>query len=136
MENNSDKENGVLTAVFEQNWLHIRQKENERIWITNIYVLIVAGALSFLTFCNHINLYVVLFLLILSILDLFFIVKLNAVIKDYVFRIEKIIEKLEMGEYAGLRVRGGIWSWITMDNLFIGFYILMIIACCSALCLL
>ena len=72
MKNNADKEIGVLTAVFEQNWLHIRQKENERIWITNIYVLIVAGALSFLKFSNHINLYVVPFLLILSILNFFF----------------------------------------------------------------
>ncbi len=136
MKNNADKESGVFTAVFEQNWLHIRQKENERIWITNIYVLIVAGALSFLKFSNHINLYVVPFLLILSILNFFFIVKLNAVIKDYVSRIEKIIEKLEMEEYAGLRVRGGIWGWISMDNLFIGFYIIMIIVWCSALCLL
>ena len=122
-----------LMKIFEQNWLHVRQQENERIWITNIYALIVAGALSFLILSGHVSSYVVLFLLILSILNLFFIMKLNVTIDDYVSRIKRIIEKLEMEEYAGLRVRGGIWGWITMDNLFIGFYSIMIITWCSAL---
>ena len=129
MKTDVDKEREALIAVFEQNWLHIRQKESERIWITNIYVLIVAGVLSFLAFSGNVSSYVVLFLLILSILNLFFIIKLNAVIEDYTSRIKRIIEKLKMEEYAGLRVRGGIWGWITMDNLFIGFYIIMIITC-------
>lgn len=43
-----DKEKrGLLKSVYEQNWLHARHVENERLWFTNIYVIAVAGLLAY-----------------------------------------------------------------------------------------
>jgi len=34
-----------LRRVYEQNWLHARHVENERLWFTNIYAVVMAGSL-------------------------------------------------------------------------------------------
>lgn len=38
----------LLKAVYEQHWLHARHVENERLWFTNIFGVVVAGLLAFL----------------------------------------------------------------------------------------
>jgi len=38
----------LLKAVYEQHWLHARHVENERLWFTNIFAVIVAGLLAFM----------------------------------------------------------------------------------------
>jgi len=38
----------LLKAVYEQHWLHARHVENERLWFTNIFAVIVAGLLAFI----------------------------------------------------------------------------------------
>ena len=37
-----------LTEAMNQNWLHVRHLENERLWFTNVYAVVVAGAITFL----------------------------------------------------------------------------------------
>ncbi|MBA7494327.1 hypothetical protein ES702_04902 [subsurface metagenome] len=37
----------LLKSVYEQNWLHARHVENERLWFTNIYVIAVGGLLAY-----------------------------------------------------------------------------------------
>jgi hypothetical protein len=39
--------NGI-EKVYEQYWLHARHQENQRLWFTNIYAVIVAGILAYL----------------------------------------------------------------------------------------
>ena len=38
----------LLKSVYEQHWLHARHCENERLWFTNVFALIVAGLFAFL----------------------------------------------------------------------------------------
>lgn len=45
MKNDDDE---FLISILEQNWLHLRHVENQRMWFTNIYVIIVAGSLTFI----------------------------------------------------------------------------------------
>jgi len=37
----------VLKSIYEQHWLHARHVENERLWFTNIYILIVGVLLAY-----------------------------------------------------------------------------------------
>lgn len=38
-----------LRCVYEQNWLHARHVENERLWFTNIYAVVMAGSLALMS---------------------------------------------------------------------------------------
>jgi len=62
-----------LQVVYEQYWLHARHVANERLWFTNIYVLIVASAFAFMATSKSvlINLWLTVFLLIFSVLGFF-----------------------------------------------------------------
>lgn len=36
-----------LRKIYEQYWLHARHIADERLWLTNIYILVVVGILVF-----------------------------------------------------------------------------------------
>lgn len=56
-----------LRRVYEQNWLHARHVENERLWFTNIYALVMAASLALMS-TKGLILPLATFLLILSLL--------------------------------------------------------------------
>ncbi len=58
-----------LRRVFEQYWLHGRHLENERLWSTNIYAILWAGSLAFMS-QQGASIGLVTFLLILSYLGM------------------------------------------------------------------
>lgn len=65
----TDKED--IRVVYEQYWLHARHVENETLWFTNIYAIIVAGSFAILGLTEIslvINCAIFLFLFILSII--------------------------------------------------------------------
>ena len=79
MENDND---GLFRSVLEQNWLHLRHVEDQRMWFTNIYAIVVAGCLSFIGvhgggFLRPYS-FIVYFLLIFSALGLLQSLKTNA----------------------------------------------------------
>ena len=138
----NDKEIKILLTVLEQNWLHARHVENERLWITNIYVLIVAGVLSFLRFNEKganlkISLsIIILFLIFFSLLNLFIIIKLNNEFKNHIKKIDKIVSILRVKQYMGLPERLRLehikeyfikFRITSVRYIFIYFYILTII---------
>jgi len=47
LEEEIKERNELLQRVYEQNWLHARHVENERLWFTNIYFIAVGGSLAF-----------------------------------------------------------------------------------------
>ena len=59
-----------LRRVYEQNWLHARHIENERLWFTNIYAVVMAASLALMSEKGLIW-PLVTFLLILSLLGFF-----------------------------------------------------------------
>jgi|GEM_PF-673654 len=60
---------GNLRKVYEQCWLHARHNENERLWFTNIYALVVGGALAFMSQAG-LNWYIPSFLIGFSLIGL------------------------------------------------------------------
>ncbi len=64
-----EKNNKNLKTIYEQYWLHARHVADERLWFTNIYILVVVGILIFLQIDQplFIRLGVIVFVLLLSV---------------------------------------------------------------------
>ena len=119
-----------LIEALNQNWQHARHQENERLWFTNIYALLVAGVLVFLgQFGFDKHYYLVLFLLIFSIFGLIVTLKTSYEFSNHMNAIKKIIEKLHLSDYMAYPTvyRGTILGKIIRVRCaFIGFYLIMI----------
>lgn len=64
----------LLKSIYEQHWLHARHLENERLWFTNIYVLITGGLLAYTFNSNGAHFWpwpILLIVFILSLAGLF-----------------------------------------------------------------
>lgn len=133
IQNDSSKKN-ILLAIFEQNWLHLRHVESERILCLNSYVIILAAIFYALTNTNlNYAPYMISFLLMFSVINFLLSLKFEAVIEDYVEKNEAIVNKLGMKEFAGLRVKSGIWGLIRLRYIFPSFYCIVSIALSIAL---
>jgi len=72
-------------------------------------------------------LYPILFVLMFSAINFFIAIKGESVIDDYINCNIKIIDKLGMQEYAGLKVKKGLWRFIRNRYLFPLFYLVITI---------
>lgn len=126
-----DKKTNTLLKIFEQNWLHIRHIERERMICLNVYVAILAAVFYVIAQgadIRHFLPYFIAFILMFSVINFLLSVKIEAVIEDYTRRNEEIVKKLKLEEYAGLRVKFGVWRFIRLKYIFPSFYGIMIIA--------
>ncbi len=129
----SDRE--ILLAAFEQNWLHIRHMENERMLFINAFVAIVVATIyavsrpegtSFLA-------YGLLLLLLFSMLNFLLALKAEAVIDAYAKNNQKILDRLSLNDYASIRVSAGLWKVIRFRYLIPGFYLAVSVILGSAI---
>jgi len=60
-----------LRKVYEQYWLHARHQESQRLWFTNIYVVLVAGVFAYFGIIEEHYAIKILMLIFLMILSLF-----------------------------------------------------------------
>ena len=133
IQNDSSKTN-ILLAILEQNWLHLRHVESERILCLNAYVIILAAIFYALTNTNlNYVPYLISFLLMFSVINFLLSLKFEAVIEDYIKKNEAIVNKLGMKEFAGLRVKSGFWGFIRLRYIFPFFYCIISIALLMAL---
>lgn len=110
----------TLQALLEQNWLHARHVEKERLSFINTYAIIVAAFIGLIGVKNIIILSwpMVLmssFLLFLSILGIISTYKLSAEFHNHITKIELIVDALKAKQYMGLpldRTKKGRWSFI------------------------
>lgn len=115
----------TLLKVYEQNWVHVRHIESSRMVYLNVYVAILSAV--FYAFTSEkvdykYLVYIVSFLLVFSIINYLLSIKMEAVIADYVGKNGKIVSLLKMEDYAGLRVKGGMWKFIRLKHLLPVFY--------------
>jgi len=127
--------NNELLVILEQNWLHARHVEDERLWFTNIYALIVAISIIGLRLFWPL-IFASLFLIFLSLLGIIATYKLTAEFHNHIEKIELIIEKLNAKKYMGLPLDlypGGKWKFIRFTIAMYLLYILVTIVTCSGL---
>lgn len=121
-----EEKDDILEVLLEQSWLHIRHVENHRLWFTNMYFLVVAGVLTYLStqapaFVTYAFPLLAIFLLLLAILGLVVCFKTDKVNHAYTETIENIvkdtlnIEKNGFPKYLGyllIKKRKGIFGKI------------------------
>ena len=114
----------ALIATYEQNWLHIRHVETQRMLSLNAYVAILVAVIYALSRQEGtvFNPYAIVVLFFFSILNFVIAIKIEAVIQDYVARNSQIADALNTPQLAGARVRKGIWAAIRLGWLFPAFY--------------
>ena len=125
------RKNDELLKIFEQNCLHVRHVENERMVFLNSFVVIIAAIISVITLADFNKFYIpymVGFLFIFSLLILLISLKIEAIIEDYTTRNEKIIKKLELEQYAGLRVKFKLWKALRLKFILPSLYGLICLA--------
>jgi len=123
-----------LLEALNQNWFHGRHVENERLWFTNIYAIIVAGVLAVIGSAGLERFnqfyYLFIFLDIISIFGIIIVYKLNNEFKNHMVAIRNICEKLNIKEFMALPLGGEgprRYKIISVKYAFLGFYILMIL---------
>jgi|GEM_PF-2468535 hypothetical protein len=95
MSNQPPPPQDFLKAIFEQHWLQARQVGNERLWLMNIYAIILAGALTFMKdylFCTD-NIPVVIFLMVFSLFCILFSIKMDYVLKAHTNYADMILKE-------------------------------------------
>lgn len=112
----------MIKTIFEQNFLHARHVTLERHWFTNIYILVVAGASTFLSLSESAQFLgpVLLSLLVFSLLGIFISLKLGAELAN----LHKVNERL-MGKYfealkcyLGVPLKGRYWSFFRLRYMY------------------
>jgi len=122
----------LLKSIYEQHWLHARHVENERLWFTNIFALIVAGLLAFLGTVDRqlLSLFAIYaggFILILSMLGYFLCLSWRAAFVEHTTLVREMAEQYpELKDYAPY-TRPEIYriikvGWVTAHQLFLYFY--------------
>lgn len=120
----------LLKSIYEQHWLHARHIENERLWFTNIFALIVAGLLAFLgkELSSLFAIYAGCFIFILSMLGYALCITWRAPFVEHVTLAYKMLEDALLKRYAPYTAEAFKIikiGWITAHELFLYFYALM-----------
>ena len=123
----------LLKSIYEQHWLHARHVENERLWFTNIFGVIVAGLLAFLGTSEAANLALFAkfagpFILILAMLGYLLCLSWRAPFVEHTILANKLLgADLWLKEYASYRpgYEGIKFFQISAHELFLYFYALM-----------
>jgi hypothetical protein len=116
----------ILLEALKENYEHFRHVENERLWFTNIYAIIVGAILTFFKE-GRIFVHSTIFLIILSILGLLMSLRLRADIADFQHKIIEIATKLKVRDLCGLGAQKGFTVYFKLRDIFIAFYGCMLI---------
>jgi hypothetical protein len=116
----------ILLEALKENYEHFRHVENERLWFTNIYAIIVGAIITFFKE-GRIFVHSTIFLIILSILGLLMSLRLKADIQDFQHKIIEIATKLKVRDLCGLGAQKGFTVYFKLRDIFIIFYVCMLI---------
>ncbi len=126
----------LLLAVYEQHWLHARHCENERLWFTNIYAVILAGALSLFggSVYSAFGVAVLLSLMSLTVLGLLLSLKIKLIFLWHTDRADEIVRRAGLEDYLidVTRPKTRVQK-ISASTLFVLFYVVCFSILCSLL---
>ena len=117
----------VLVEIMKEIWTQARHVETQRLWFTNIYVILVAAVLAFLGNLKLANYQLLVgFLIIVTFVGLLFALRTNYVFYRYQSTVRQILKELDSSGLVELPRSKGIWKIIQIRFIFILFYITMI----------
>lgn len=120
MEDTNNEKIDIVKAVYEQHWLHARHVENERLWLTNIFAIILAGSLSAIKdkLFDISSLPLVIFLMILSGFGIIFSLKIDSIFKTHTRSAKQILERYGLSDMWARSKRHWVNDKIRISRLF------------------
>ncbi len=121
----------LLKSVYEQHWLHARHVENERLWFTNIFGVIVAGLLAVLFTSDgdgtrgQFAVYAGYLILILSLVGYFLCLTWRAPFIEHTTLANRVLEASGLRRYAPYvseAYRVIKIGWVSAHEIFLYFY--------------
>ena len=91
----------LVRAIYEQHWLHIRHVENQRLWFTNIFVILCGGSLIVMrgALFDKVNWPIIGFLMVLSLIGLFFCLRIQSVFNAHKDAAGLILRRYSLDHY-------------------------------------
>jgi len=124
-----------LLEALNQNWLHTRHIQTERLRFTNVYAMVVIGALTFLGTVRNSSVVQPSFSVYVlhSWIDSNLTLKIDDDFDNYFTGLRRIIERLNLDEHMSYPIsyRKGLslWKIIRVRHMFLGFNTVMILMC-------
>jgi hypothetical protein len=94
----------IWNAVFQENWANVRHVKSERIWFTNIFSIITAGALSLLHVGSEAvpQLLLIGFMCVFSLMGLLTSLRLKAELEECLDKILAMVTQAHVKEFIAL----------------------------------
>jgi hypothetical protein len=134
------KELELIKSTYEQNWLHVRHVENERLWFTNTYVIILGALIVFSLrsdIPHFIKVSTLSFLILMSFLGINFSLRVRKVVYEHHLRTKRIAEEYNLRkyihigktreEYKQAGIKGFLEMLFTLGVVFVLFYSLSLL---------
>ena len=124
-----------LLEALNQNWLHVRHVETERLRFTSVHAMVVIGALTFLGTVRNSSAVLPSFSVYIlhSWIDSNLTLKIDDHFDNHFTGIRRIIERLNLDEHmsypTSYRKGLSLWKIIRVRHVFVGFYTVMILTC-------
>ncbi len=116
----------LVRAIYEQHWLHARHVENQRLWFTNIFAILCGGSLAVMRgrLFDEANWPIIGFLMVLSLIGLFFCLRIQGVFNAHNNVAELILKRYGLEHYLAKYPKAVARKFFRLSLLFPTFYLL------------
>ena len=116
----------IWNAIFQENWANVRHIKSERIWFTNIFAIITAGALSLLQSTRGeavLQLSLIVFMCVFSLMGLLTSLRLKAELEECLEKLVAMAAQAHVQEFIALeRSEGELARFPKFRWIFPAFY--------------
>ena len=121
----------IWNAVFQENWANVRHIKSERIWFTNIFSIITAGALSLLQSTRGeavVEFSLIGFMCLFSLMGLLTSLRLKAELEECLEKLQAMVVEAHVEKFVALeRSEGALARYPQFRWIFPAFYIISLI---------
>ena len=116
----------LVRAIYEQHWLHMRHVENQRLWFTNIFAILCGGSLIVMRggLFDEANWPIIGFLMVLSLIGLFFCLRIQSVFNAHNSVAELILKRYGLEHYLAKYPKTVARKYFRLSLLFPTFFLL------------
>lgn len=116
----------LVRAIYEQHWLHIRHVENQRLWFTNIFVILCGGSLIVMRggLFDKANWPIVGFLMVLSLIGFVFCLRIQGVFNAHKDAAGLILRRYSLDHYLTRYRKTVARKYFRLSLLFLTFFLL------------
>jgi hypothetical protein len=115
----------LVKAIYEQHWLHIRHVENQRLWFTGIFAILCGGSFALMHggLFDKANWPIVGFLVVLSLLGLFFCLRIQMSFNAHKSAAELVLSRYGLAHYSFKHTRNIMLKLFRLSILFPAFFL-------------